>query len=635
MDVNHYPIWCILILLGLASTPLDGQIRSYDGYGNNELSPLFGAVGAPLRQVTPLAFADSISAPNGLNRPNPRQISNTVFAQPGYIYDQHELSDYIWVFGQFIDHDITLVDDSETEPAFVMVPPCDPVFDPLCQTPTIIPMMRSLPMEGTGTSTDNPRQYSNAISAFIDGSAVYGSDQDRADWLRSFTDGKLKTSTGDLLPFNTLNGELEGIIDENAPHMANPIANNKRWFVAGDVRANENVLLTAIHTLFVLEHNRLCDELKLTHPEWTDEQLYQRARKIVGGIIQAITYEEWLPTMGVTLDPYSGYKSDVDPNISNVFSAAAYRFGHSLLSKDILRMNDGCETMPSGNMTLRQAFFNPSLVVTSGLDPLFKGMSAQIQQELDCRVVDDVRNFLFGPPGSGMGMDLAAININRGRERGLADYNTIRDALGLGRIRSFQENFDNPEDGKTMEELYGSVDNIDPWVGMLAEKHMPGALFGETVMTILKDQFQVLRDGDNFYYPRDPELSQEEKEMIRNTTMADVVRRNTNLEALQDNVFRMVRTCRTVDIRERHLELLVYPNPIESEYDITIFSFEEGTANLFTTDLLGQIVNQEPVHLYKGINTISLSLNSGLPRGIYNLQISLGHRQNTIKVFKR
>ncbi len=635
MDVNRYPIWCILILFGLASTPLDGQIRSYDGYGNNEQFPLFGTVGSPLRQVTPLAFADSISAPNGVNRPNPRQISNTVFAQSGYIYDQHELSDYIWVFGQFIDHDITLIDDSEIEPAFVMVPPCDPVFDPLCQTPTIIPMMRSLPMEGTGTSTDNPRQYTNAISAFIDGSAVYGSDQERADWLRLFTDGKLKTSTGDLLPFNTLNGELEGIIDENAPHMANPIVSNKRWFVAGDVRANENVLLTAIHTLFVREHNRLCEQLKLTHPEWTDEELYQRARKIVGGIIQAITYEEWLPTMGVTLDPYSGYKNDVDPNISNVFSAAAYRFGHSLLSKDILRMDDGCETMPSGNMTLRQAFFNPSLVLTSGLDPLFKGMSAQIQQELDCRVVDDVRNFLFGPPGSGMGMDLAAININRGRERGLADYNTIRESLGLGRIRSFQENFDNPEDGKTMEELYGSVDNIDAWVGMLAEKHMPGALFGETVMTILKDQFQVLRDGDNFYYPRDPELSQEEKEMIRNTTMADVVRRNTNLEALQDNVFRMIRTCRTVDIRERHLELLVYPNPIESDYDITIFSFEEGTANLFTTDLLGQIVNQEPVHLYKGINTISLSLNSGLPRGIYNLQITLGHRQNTIKVFKR
>ncbi|MDH3649737.1 MAG: peroxidase family protein, partial [Saprospiraceae bacterium] len=228
MDVNLYPFWCILVGIWLAIPTLDAQVRSYDGYGNNESFPHYGAVHAPLRVVTPSAFSDSISEPNGLLRPNPREISNQVFAQADYIFDEHELSDYTWVFGQFIDHDISLVDDSETETAFVVVPPCDVVFDPMCQTATIIPMMRSAPVDGSGTSRNNPRLYSNAISAFIDGSAIYGSDAERADWLRTFEGGRLKTSSGNLLPFNTLDGELEGVIDENAPKMASANVTTKR-----------------------------------------------------------------------------------------------------------------------------------------------------------------------------------------------------------------------------------------------------------------------------------------------------------------------------------------------------------------------------------------------------------------------
>lgn len=572
--------------------------------------------------------------PNGQDRPNPRTISNELFSQLESIFDGHGLTDYTWVFGQFIDHDITLISDSPQESAFISVPACDPVFDPMCTGSSLILMMRSKPLEGTGTDESNPRQFANEISAFLDGSAVYGSDIHRANWLRTFTDGKLKVSEGNLLPFNTIDGQLNGATDPNAPEMATATGSQRRYFVAGDERANENVMLTSMHTLFVREHNRLCDDIKNEQPGATDEQIYQKARKIIGGYIQNIVYSEWLPNMGVILEDYSGYKPDVNPSITNVFSAAAFRFGHTLLSSNLLRMTDECETVPQGDVTLRQAFFNPEMLVSSGLDPFIKGMGAQIQQNLDCKVVDDVRNFLFGPPGLGFGMDLVSININRGRERGLPDYNSIRSMLGLGKVRSFDEIVGSPSEARTMENLYESVEKVDPWVGMLAEDHMPGAMFGESIMTIMKDQFRALRDGDRFYFEIDPELTSEDKSNIRNTSLADLIMRNTSLQSMQNNVFVMERKCHKIELDERHLAINIAPNPVRSDFELHVFSFENGTARLIMTDLMGKEVINMALPLDNGINSFHLNLDSGTPTGFYNLQVKMGERFNVEKILK-
>lgn len=632
MNINRYTTTTYLILL--VSLSLSAQVRSYDGYGNNPNNPEFGSSGSEIRYIAPRQYADGISMPNGLDRPNPRSISNQLFAQSELIYDEHSLTDYIWVFGQFLDHDITLIRDAEHEPAFINVPACDPVFDPTCSGASLIMMSRSRPMEGTGSSVSNPRSFENEITAFIDGSGVYGSTEERALWLRSFQDGKLKVSTGNLLPFNTVTGELNGATDSNAPEMDVNDPTDKRWFVAGDVRANENVMLTAMHTLFVREHNRMCDEIKQEFPGWTDEQIYQRARKMISGMIQSITYNEWLPAMGVTLDPYSGFRDDINPGVTNVFSAAAFRFGHTLLSQDLLRMQDDCNTVPQGDMTLRDAFFKPEVILTTGIDPLVKGMSAQIQQKLDCKVVDDVRNFLFGPPGTGFGLDLAAININRGRERGLPDYNSIRGALGLGRVRDFKEVTSNIEDAIALEELYSDVDKVDPWVGFLAEEHVPGAMFGESIMAVMIDQFKSLRDGDRFYYEVDPELSEAEKALIRNSKMSDIVRRNTSVKAIQENAFVMERTCNDIEIEQRHLEMLAYPNPVRTNFDLSLYSFEEGEGSLTIQNMLGATVYRRNVEIQKGTNEFFVALNGNLPVGFYTVQMKMGERRNALKLLR-
>lgn len=539
--MHRRPLHVLIFLIfqfGLYAQTVDVQLyRTYDGSYNNLNNPEWGSAGSNLLRVAKASYADGISAPAGTERPNPREVSNTLFAQDGLLNDPLTLSDFCWAWGQFIDHDIGLTPDGG-ETAFIQVPAGDPYFDPNSAGHAIIPMMRNLFDPNTGTSEDNPRQHPNVITAFIDGSGVYGSSDTHAAWLRTFNGGKLKVSTGNLLPLNTVDGELTGAIDPEAPHMDDAVGTNERLFVAGDVRVNENPLLTSFHTLFVREHNRLCDKLAEEHPEWSDEELYQHARKLVGGLIQSIVFDEWLPAMGVNLPEYQGYKEDVNGQLYNLFTGAAFRLGHTLLNTIIQRLDNDGNELPEGNLTLRESFFNPGAVLETGsLDPFFKGMAVQVQQSLDARVINDIRNFLFGPPGAG-GLDLASININRGRERGLPDFNTIREAFGLPRYSLFQQFNSSAAVFTHLFHLYLDINDVDPWVGMLAEEPMPGALFGETIMAIMKRQFTALRDGDRFYYQNDPVLTQEEKEWISKTTLRDLVMYNTGISLMQDNVFK-------------------------------------------------------------------------------------------------
>lgn len=525
-----------ILLLGIFQLSAQ-EIRTIDGIGNNLENPDWGAVNTSFLRVTDVGYADGISTIGGTDWPNPRDVSNLLFEQPGLVPDLHDLSDCIWVFGQFIDHDITLSPDNSDEPTMIPVPQGDPWFDPFNTGQMIIPMHRSDWVANTGTDTNNPRQHYNAITAFIDGSAVYGSEQERANWLRTFEDGKLKTSLGNLLPFNTIDGSPYSAIDPNAPEMADPVGISNKHFVAGDVRANENPLLSAFHILFVREHNRLCDELADTYPDLNDEELYQAARRIVGALIQAVTFEEWLPEMGIELPAYGGYIPEVNPGLSNMFAAAAYRLGHTLINSEIIRLDSEGNTIPQGNIGLKDAFFNPWVILNDGgVDPLFKGMASQVQQACDVQVIPDIRNFLFGPPGSG-GLDLASINIHRGRERGLPDFNTLRESLGFLPYNDFSEMTSNTNFSDHLAQMYSSPSDFDPWVGLLTEDPMPDAMMGETLLEILEQQFAALRDGDRFYYENDTTFTEAQIMEIQNTRLSDIILRNTAITVLQNNVF--------------------------------------------------------------------------------------------------
>ncbi len=500
------------------------EYRTIDGTDNNTDDTELGSTDEELIRLAAVEYADGISDPAGDDRPSAREISNVVADQVTTETNHLGLSDVTWLWGQFIDHDISISENADpAEPFNIPVPEGDPEFDPQSTGTVEIGLNRTVFEDGS-----EPREQINQITSWIDGSMVYGSDDVRAAALREFDGGRLLLTDDGLMPLNDAglpNASITGSAEEQAT-----------LFLAGDVRANENAALTAMHTLWVREHNRIADELAANDPDLSDEQVYQQAREVVIAQIQAITYNEYLPALlGDTVVPeYSGYDSSVDPTIANEFSTAAYRFGHSMLSNELQRLNNDGTVIEAGNLELKDAFFNAQNIVDHGIDSLLKGVASQTANEVDTQVVDGVRNFLFGPPGAG-GFDLAALNIQRGRDHGVADYNQTRTDLGLAPAYDFSDITSDVTVQNKLKDLYGSVDNIDLWVGGLAEDHVNGSTLGETFTSILMDQFMRLRDGDRFWY--EYALDDSTVTQIDSTTLADVIERNTDVNGLQDNVF--------------------------------------------------------------------------------------------------
>jgi hypothetical protein len=296
-----------------------------------------------------------------------------------------------------------------TEEFDISVPLGDLHFDPFSTGDQTIPLHRAGYDTTTGTSPGDPRQHPNLVSSFLDASVVYGSYADRAGALRlNDGSGQLKTSAGNLLPLNDSTFFPGGPLENENNSQRDPAT----LFGAGDVRANENPALISLQTLFVREHNRRADELAVAEPLLTGEQLYQQARSWVSAVLQHITYDEFLPLLlgANALPAYSAYDGEVDPSIGALFSGAAFRYGYSMAGPDLDLLDTSGTPLANSPLSLRDAFFNPQPIKDNGIEPVLQGMAQQLVEELDSQVIDDLRDFLFGPPGSG-GLDLVSVQL--------------------------------------------------------------------------------------------------------------------------------------------------------------------------------------------------------------------------------
>ena len=387
--------------------------RSFDGRNNNINHPEWGSAGTALRRVGNADYDSDDFSPRNIN---PRLISNLVCSAMD-VANTSNLSDFTWAWGQFLDHEIDLSPETETEDRPICIP--DGVEVPECVDPVgaHIPFKRSehrlvevynchefdwldfLGWFDEDNCTSSSREQINVLSAYIDGANVYGANSKRATALRRLDgSGKLKseqTSLGEFLPKNP-GGLNNAKVPDSAP--------DENYFIAGDVRCNEHGVLTSMHTLFVREHNRLCDEILACFPgqykkkkkHLQDEAIYQAARKVVGAKMQVITYKEFLPALlGENAIPaYCGYVDTVNASIANEFSTAFYRLGHSMLSETITLGGD------AGELALKEMFFDPARVENNGIETFLGGLHTQVMQNIDRHVIDSVRNFLFNPPGS-------------------------------------------------------------------------------------------------------------------------------------------------------------------------------------------------------------------------------------------
>jgi hypothetical protein len=619
----------VALPLVLASTARAGDMgatRTLDGSENNAAHPDWGKAGTPYRRIAAPAYADGIAQPPA--GPPARYVSNRVFNDTAQnLFSENDISQWGYVWGQFIDHTIGLRQDAPDEPMPIAFDPADPL-EAFRDDFGSIAFSRTPAAPGTGVTS--PREQVNTVSAYIDGSAVYGDDATRLEWLRSGpVDGSLEDNgarlllPGGLLPRGDARGD-----SADAPPMSlsgRLLASPANAMVAGDVRANENIALAATQTLFAREHNRIVDALPNALSE---EEKFQVARRVVSAEQQWITYQEFLPALGVRLSRYRGYDPSEDASLSNEFAVVGYR-AHSMVHGELeptapagtysvaqlaAFARQGIEVERDGDSLtlvtpLNLAFENPDLLASVGVGPVLAGIGAEREYRNDEQIDNQLRSVLFqvpkpgadplacldGPPlpdcFSGV-VDLAAIDIERGRDHGIPSYNALRRAYGLVPKTSFTaitgertERFprdpaidrdppiDDPdildvlrladEHGQDvplgtpaaetdavravrrttvaarLKAIYTDVDDVDAFVGMAAERHVPGSEFGELQRAIWARQFESLRDGDRFFYANDPALAAIERRygITYRHTLADVIRANSDANAVQSDVF--------------------------------------------------------------------------------------------------
>src|SRR6056297_2215689 len=487
----------------------------------------------PLLRLTVQRYGDDISALSDVDVAV--DAARTIFDQTADMPSSAGFSLFLVYWGQFIDHDLSLTREASGE--IVDVPGLVGPFHRLNYDPD------------SGSSPDNTRAPVNEVTPALDASMIYGSTSDRLADLRSLEGGYLRTSDGALEALNLLPFAAEGAVMAGAEASEAPI------FLAGDIRANENINLLALQTLFVREHNHWVDRLAALYPEWDDESLFNAARSIVEYEIQWITYTTWLPMLlaGNDVDQarmaaetnFALPGGGVDGQISAEFSTAAFRVGHTMVSDIIALLEESGRDLSHADFDLAGAFFNTAPLIDGNMDPILRGLAAVPAQEIDGKVIDALNFFLLAPDGV-RGFSLPALNILRGQDHGVGRYLKIRAALlgdldlaeidpsGFGVITS------DPNVQADLAAVYDSVFDVGLWVGGLVEDRPSNASVGPLFAFILQEQFHRTQLSDQSFLELADPLEASFADTLQQTSLADIIQRNTGVDILQANVFQAV-----------------------------------------------------------------------------------------------
>ncbi|XP_071352391.1 dual oxidase 1 isoform X2 [Trachinotus anak] len=545
----------VLIVSQHSGCEITWEAPRFDGWYNSLGYPRRGAAGSHLVRIVPAHYWDGVYQPvQEPLLPNPRRLSRLLAPGPSGLPSTRNQTVLSLFFGYHVTFEIL---DSRTPgcpPEFmnIPVPKGDPVFDPAATGEVLLPFQRGPWDKESGQSPSNPRTQVNLVTAWIDGSSIYGPSTSWSDSLRSFSGGLLTSGSEWNMPrqgggHNLMWSAADPSTGEHGP---------QGLYELGNAWANENMFTAAEGIIWFRYHNYVASKLHEEHPEWSDEKLFQNARKNVVATFQNIALYEWLPGYlgGRKLPPYPGYQKFVDPGISPEFQAAAIRFGITMAPPGVYMRNRTCHFREIINidgslspaMRLCNSFWkrqSPNMKTSQDVDDLLMGMASQIAEREDHIVVEDLRDYMYGPLRFTR-TDLMAMTIQRGRDFGLRSYTEVRKALDLPSVKTFEDinpalNSTKPQLLHNVAELYnGDISKLELFPGGLLESlGGPGPVFS----AIILDQFERIRNGDRFWFENKLNglFTDEEIQTIRNMTFFDVLIAVTSAEAtdIQNNVF--------------------------------------------------------------------------------------------------
>ncbi|XP_054588942.2 dual oxidase 2 [Nothobranchius furzeri] len=561
MDLRKWA-WSVCAVAGLLLTltehsrsEMTWEAPRFDGWYNSLGYPRRGAVGSHLVRLVPAHYWDGVyRAVHEPLQPNPRRLSRVLAAGHSGLPSARNQTVLSLVFGYHLTFEIVDSRHPGCPPEFmnIQVPKGDPVFDPTGTGKVLLPFQRGQWDKESGQSPSNPRTQVNSVTAWIDGSSIYGPSSSWSDSLRNFSGGLLSSGSEWNMPNqgggrNFMWSAADPSTGEHGP---------QGLYELGNAWANENMFTAAEGIIWFRYHNYVASKLHKEHPEWSDEKLFQHARKTVVATFQNIALYEWLPgyLRGKKLPPYPGYQKFVDPGISPEFQAAAIRFGVTMAPPGVYMRNKTCHFQTIMNMDgstspalrLCNSFWkrqSNNVKTSQDVDNLLMGMASQIAEREDNIVVEDLRDFMYGPQRFTR-TDLVALTIQRGRDFGLQSYIHVRNALDLPPVKTFEEinpelNRNNPQLLLDVAELYDrDISKLELFPGGLLEStDGPGPVFS----AIILDQFERIRNGDRFWFENKQNglFTDEEIQMIRRVTYHDVLIAVTAAEAtdIQKNVF--------------------------------------------------------------------------------------------------
>uniref|UniRef100_A0A3P8VW83 NAD(P)H oxidase (H2O2-forming) n=1 Tax=Cynoglossus semilaevis TaxID=244447 RepID=A0A3P8VW83_CYNSE len=515
------------------------EVPRLDGWYNNLGCPRRGAVGSHLLRLVPAHYWDGVYQPvQEPLLPNPRNLSLVLTEGPSGLPSTRNTTVLSLFFGYHVAFELFDSRPPGCPPEFmnIPIPKGDLVFDPTDAGKVLLPFQRGPWDKESGQSPSNPRTPVNLVTAWIDGSSIYGTSTSWSDSLRSFSGGLLASGSELNMPKqgggrNLMWSAADPSTGDHGPH---------GLYKLGNAWANENTFTAAEGIIWFRYHNYVASKLQQEHPEWSDEKLFQNARKTVVATFQNIALYEWLPAYlgDKKLPPYSGYQKFVDPGISPEFQAAAIRFGITLAPPGVYMRNRTChfrdivniDGSSSPAVRLCNSFWkrqNPNIKVSQDVDDLLMGMASQIAEKEDNIVVEDLRDYMYGPLRFTR-TDLVAMTIQRGRDFGLGSY-TETLTLKLSFLQLL----------RNIAELYNrDISKLELFPGGLLEfLDGPGPVFS----AIILDQFERIRNGDRFWFENKQNglFTDEEIQAIHNMTYHDVLVAVTSAEEadFQKSVF--------------------------------------------------------------------------------------------------
>ncbi|KAL5282982.1 hypothetical protein ACFFRR_005769 [Megaselia abdita] len=530
--------------------PASERFRTHDGTCNNKRRPRWGSSQMPFNRFLPPQYGDGVDSIRTSVEGGPLSSSRFVsLVVHGAKESDAPVTLMLAQFGQLIDHDITATLQPRSLNGSVprccgpndFHPSCFPIKVPF-DDPWLAPLkiqclefLRSAPAQRRDCML-SWREQTNQATAYIDASPLYSSSARASDLARVFRNGLMVYGKGDP----KLDVCLRGAVGHQCIR-------------SGDGRSGEQPGLLALHHVWVGEHNRIATDLSSLNPHWSDEKIYQETRKIIGALFQHITYREFLPiVLGREVSKlfdlellqtgyFDGYDPQINPTIANSFSAAAFRFGHSLVKGTYLRC-DRNHNFINNNVTLHEEFLHGDIGTPGSLHRLLRGLSSQRALKRDEFITPELTNHLFQTEGFPFGLDLAAINIQRGRDHGIPSYTSWREPCGLSPV----ENWDDlskvvgAESARRIGFAYKSVHDIDLFVGGISERNIEKGIVGPTFACIIAQQFSNLRKGDRFWYenanlPNSFTLSQ--LNSIRRVSFSQILCRSIGGGTLQPHIF--------------------------------------------------------------------------------------------------